>query len=410
MAKRLKRFSLAALASAASVALVLVALRVAVYRLPWFGPWLADALRSLVGSEAVARLEELWADAEDASNRLFRARSRPRSLDDAQRAPVQARPEAPRAGTAESREPGPAAPVFHPQDVGPLDAQVAAKADGKWRAVVDPAHPGDPALLFATLLHPDRRRPWAEAFVVAADLSRLRLSAVAGTVEPEATTAEGRAYVRRGLIPPEHEDRLLAAFNGGFMTKHGHHGMHVDGVTLVPPQPQLCTILGLGDAVRIGSWKSLGDDARRAGRDGELLFWRQAAPCMFQGGVINPLLRDENVRNWGATIDGKVIIRRSAIGLNSSRDVLFVAVSNDTTATAIAGAMRHAGASDVAQLDVNWSYPKFLLFPVDAAGERHAESLFEGFVFRDDDYVRRPAARDFFYLVRRDPLRPALVR
>lgn len=93
---------------------------------------------------------------------------------------------------------------------------------------------------------------------------------------------------------------------------------------------------------------------------------------------------------------GTFIIRRSAIGLNASRDVLFVAVSNDTTATAIAKAMHHAGAADVAQLDVNWSYPKFLLFPVDATGQRHAEGLFEGFVFRDDEYVQRPANSRLF--------------
>jgi len=402
VAKRLKRFWRAAVLSTVSLALVLVALRLAVQHLPWFGPRLADTLRSVVGAKAVTRLEELWADTEDASNRLFRAHSKPRSLEQAQPALEQVRPEASRAEGAEPRGSKPAEPAFHPQDVGPLDPQVAAKSDGEWRAVVDPARPADPALLFATLIHPDRRRPWAEVFVVAADITRLSLYAVAGTVEPEAMTAAGQAYTRRGLIPREHRRQLLAAFNGGFMTKHGRHGMQVDGITLVPPQPQLCTILGLRDAVRIGSWKSLGDDVRRAEGEGQLVFWRQAAPCMVEGGVINPLLRDENVRNWGATIDGKVVIRRSAVGLNSSRDVLFVAVSNDTTATAIANALRHAGASDVAQLDVNWSYPKFVLFPVDAAGERHAEGLFEGFVFRDDEYVQRPAARDFFYLVRRD--------
>ena len=175
---------------------------------------------------------------------------------------------------------------------------------------------------------------------------------VAGTVEPAASTAPGRAYARHGLIRREHRARLLAAFNGGFMAKHGQHGMHVDGVTLVPPQPQqLCTILGLTDGVRIGAWRSLAEEARLAEQDGRLVFWRQAAPCMFENGRINPLLRDENARNWGGTIDCKVVIRRSAVGLDSSHDVLFVAVSNDTTATAMANAMRHAGASDIAQLD-----------------------------------------------------------
>jgi hypothetical protein len=403
VAKHLSRRWRVALLAGASVALLGVGLHTAVLRLPWFGPWLADSLRSVVGSRAVTALEQLWSDVEDVANRLLRARSKPRSLEQAQPALTQARPEAARAESEQPPRLDALEPAFRPRDVGSMHPQVAAKSDGEWWAVVDPAHPTDQALLFATLLHPDRRRPWAEVFVVAADLHRLRLHAVAGTVEPEATTAQGRAYARRGLIPHAHQARLLAAFNGGFMTKHGHHGMSVDGVTLVPPQARLCTIVGLSDAVRIGSWKSLQADVRRTEREGQLVFWRQAAPCILEGGVLNPLLRDENVRNWGATIDGKVVIRRSAIGLDSSRRVLFVAVSNDTTATALANAMHHAGASDVAQLDVNWSYPKFLLFPVDASGKRHARGLFEGFVFREDEYVQRPSTRDFFYLVYREP-------
>ncbi|HKY38528.1 MAG TPA: hypothetical protein VJN18_21440, partial [Polyangiaceae bacterium] len=76
---------------------------------------------------------------------------------------------------------------------------------------------------------------------------------------------------------------------------------------------------------------------------GRLEFWRQGAPCMYESGVLNARLQDEKVRNWGATIDGDVVIRRSAAGLNAARQVLFVGVSNDTTARAMAEAMHHAG-------------------------------------------------------------------
>lgn len=401
MAKRLTRRWRAALTSALGLAVLIVALRVAIHQLPWFGPWIADTLRSMVGPEAVTWLEEFWSDVEDDSNRLFRSRSQPRSLEQAQGVPNDAHPEVLQQGSERFAEPDAEKTHFRLRNVGAMDARVAAPSDGEWRGIVDPARPGEPPLLLATLIHPDRRRPWSEVFVVAADISRLRLYAVAGTREPVATTSEGQAYVRRGVIPNEHQTLLLAAFNGGFMTKHGQHGMRVDGVTLVPPQPQLCTIVGLRDAVWIGSWRSLRDDAAAAERTGDLLFWRQAAPCMFEKETLNPLLRDENVRNWGATIDGKVVIRRSAVGLNGARDVLYVAISNDTTATAIAEAMHHAGATDVAQMDVNWSYPKFLIFGRDDLGQLHAASPFEGFVFHDDEYVRRPAPRDFFYLVRR---------
>jgi hypothetical protein len=55
----------------------------------------------------------------------------------------------------------------------------------------------------------------------------------------------------------------------------------------------------------------------------------------------------------------------------------------------------------VAQLDVNWSYPKFLVFRRAASGSVEGVGLFPGFVFESDEYVRRPAQKDFFYIVRR---------
>jgi hypothetical protein len=84
-----------------------------------------------------------------------------------------------------------------------------------------------------------------------------------------------------------------------------------------------------------------------------------------------------------------------------TRDILYIGISNDTTAHAMAIGMLHAGASDVAQLGVNWSYPKILLFPLGPDGRRQATSLFKGFVFRDDEYVERASTRDVSYLVRR---------
>ena len=71
------------------------------------------------------------------------------------------------------------------------------------------------------------------------------------------------------------------------------------------------------------------------------------------------------------------------------------------TAPAIADGMHHAGAHDIAELDVNWSFPKFLVFGRNAAGALEASSLFAGFVFTKNEYVRQRSARDFFYLARR---------
>ena len=65
--------------------------------------------------------------------------------------------------------------------------------------------------------------------------------------------------------------------------------------------------------------------------------------------------------------------------------------------------MHHAGAVDVAQLDVNWSYPKFVTFePVAPGGERVAVALAAGFEYSPEEYVRKRQRRDFFYLARKD--------
>jgi hypothetical protein len=108
-------------------------------------------------------------------------------------------------------------------------------------------------------------------------------------------------------------------------------------------------------------------------------------------------------RKWGATLDGETVIRRSAVGINEARDILYFGISNHTTARVMAEGMHHVGAPVVAQMDVNWSYPKFVLFePGESGPERKAVALAPGFEFSTDEYIRQRARRDFFYLMRRD--------
>jgi hypothetical protein len=120
--------------------------------------------------------------------------------------------------------------------------------------VADFAERDQPVVLYKTLIHPDPERTFAEVFVVAVDLRRTRLHAGAGTVEPEASTNEGRRYARTGLIPEPERRSLVLAFNGGFKTEHGQYGMKVDGVTLLAPRDRACGIAGYPDRrVEIGT-------------------------------------------------------------------------------------------------------------------------------------------------------------
>jgi hypothetical protein len=193
----------------------------------------------------------------------------------------------------------------------------------------------------------------------------------------------------------EDEPQLLAAFNGGFRARHGRHGMVTGGVTLVPLRAGLCTLAAGADApLHVGTWHAR-DETKPA------VWYRQTPPCMLEAGVLHPGLANPESRKWGSTLEGETVIRRSALALDREGRLLYVAVSNYTTARALALGMQSVGGWTVAQLDINWSYPKILIFPRDAAGLRRAASVFAGFLFQRDEMLRRPSSRDFFYVVRR---------
>ena len=63
----------------------------------------------------------------------------------------------------------------------------------------------------------------------------------------------------------------------------------------------------------------------------------------------------------------------------------------------MADGMHHVGGDTVAQLDVNWSFPKFVVFEK-AEGALTAKSVFDGFKIEDGEFLKQPSVRDFFYV------------
>ncbi|HLV20922.1 MAG TPA: phosphodiester glycosidase family protein [Polyangiaceae bacterium] len=377
--------------------LLVAALWFAVHRFDWAGPLVANSLRAVIGVDNVARLEDTVYAVEDRWNRWWRRDEKPKAywkVPEAAPAP----PTAKAVATVDASPAAPELPPFQLEAVGPVHDAWSAPGDGEWVQIVDPRRPAEPAYLYKTLLHPDKSRSWAELFIVAVDLRRVDVIPVAGTQEPKATEKAAEDLPRPAVIPSEHHEELLAAFNGGFMTEHGGYGMMVDGKTLVAAKKSACTFAKYEDGSHvIATWEKIADTAER------MIWYRQAPSCMYEQGKIHPGLQYGSALKWGATLDGDTVIRRSAVGLSADRQVLYVAISNHTTARIMADGMRHAGAVDVAQLDVNWSYPKFVLFePAEGRADRIAVALAEGFEFSEDEYIRKRSRRDFFYLLRGD--------
>ena len=351
----------------------------------------ADAARAVAGDRAVANLEDVVYGARDWLDRARHDGESP-----------QAHWAAPRTA------PAPAQPAWNPRDVGPMFDDFAAEGDGVWVPV---RTEGDTTpIMTKTLLHPDRTRAFAELFVVAIDLSAVTLHYVAGAEEPESAARGAEHYVRESKVPARHRDVLLAAFNGGFKTRHGRHGVAIDGTTLVPFRAGLCTLVGQSDgSIQLAAFEKVaprGESRPGSPPEGRRpqtspVFVRQTARCLVEDGERHPALVRELTASWGAAVGGDTVIRRSAVGMSADRRTLFVGVSNRTTATALADGMRHAGASTAAQLDVNEAFPRFLTYHKGGEGDLVAESVAPGFVHRKGHYVSAPSSRDFFYVTRK---------
>ncbi len=352
---------------------------------------LADGARAIVGPSVVARVEEFAYGAQDEINLMARGNEVPVAYWEVKTASptTLASASAPKAG-----EP----PPFRPADVDPVIPKYAAPGDGVWVPMEDAQRPEAPALMYKTLLHPDAKRPWAAVAIVAVDLRSVDIHFVLGRHEPESSEKEALALERKALIPEEDFGILLGAFNGGFKAVHGHWGVMTEGVTLLKPRDEGCTVAFFRDgSMAIQTWSDL------KSREEEMVWYRQTPRCLVEEGKTHPWLRAEGTTLWGAAVGGNTVIRRSAIGLSQDGKVLYVGIGDAARAPVIAEGMRHAGAHSVAQLDVNWSFPRFLVYEPREPGSKElvAKALCKGFEFTEDEYVRERSPRDFFYLTRK---------
>ncbi len=381
----LRRLGITSLVGIAAV----LGLWIAANRIPWVGATLADGLRAVVGPGPVAWLQDVAYGVQDRINRWRYKNTKPKTFWDAPAKPPVLEATATKVVTV---------PPFQPKAFKPPFDKVSTPADGVWVPIVDVKAPKAPPVMHKTMVHPDKTRGFAALAVIAMDPRALDLHLVAGTSEPQSMRV--RRADRPGMVPASHRDKLFAAFNGGFKTTHGQYGMMLKGVEYLPPRGYACTFVRFKDgSFAIGTW----DKLKKTNAVSSMRFYRQTPPCLVEDGALHKALHyHEYAKGWGATISGDTVIRRSAIGLDKERKVLFYGLGEGMTARSIAVGMRAAGAHWVAELDVNYSYPRFLFYErKDPARPPVATSaIIPGLKYPKDQYVSRPSVRDFFYLTR----------
>lgn len=355
---------------------------IAIHEVPWFGPFLAETARSVVGPGPIAWLEDVVYGAEDKVNLALKSDEKPKTFWTAPTSSAEAPPPAP------GDEPPPAF-------AAPFDG-VKADGDGTWIPMQAPGT-GERVALYKSLVHPDPKRPFAAVAVVAIALKELELELVAGTDEPK--SREVPRAERPGVIPEADRASAVAVFNGGFRAMHGNYGMKLGDKTFIPPRDIACTLaMYPDDRLEIRTWSGI------KASEPTMLAYRQTPPCLVEQGEANPALLQEFNRNWGATVGGDTIIRRSALGLSKDKKFLYYALGDAVTAQSIGRAMSAVGAFDAAQLDVNYSYPRFMLIEHGKDGATElVQPLVPDIKFSPADYLGRSAERDFFYLKQKRP-------
>lgn len=271
----------------------------------------------------------------------------------------------------------------------PVQPVGSLAGEGQWSAYLTDSSTGR-VLAYRTFLEPDPARPYAIISIVAFDLQATRLHFVLGLQEPSSPVA----VKRTGAIPEADRQAglLLAAFNGGFKTEHGHFGVSVGGVTVLPPRPDLGTVAIYSDGrVQLGQW---GSEIKSSP---DIVAWRQNGPLLVHNGVINPHTADRSPQDWGYTVDGGTATWRSALGLNADERTLYYAAGPSLTLPALARSMALAGTANAMQLDINPYWTHFDAFVSDG-GQLQTEPLMPAMGAKADNRYLKPFNRDFFYV------------
>jgi len=284
--------------------------------------------------------------------------------------------------------------AFPPPNVVPPFARSAAAGDGRWAPLGDARSGDGTPLLATTVIHPHEASKFITLTLVAIDLTATRLHFLPGSDD----VGKQKVPFVPGLVPSHERERLLAAFNGGFMPRHGRWGMRVGGTTIVPPREPGCTIALLeGGSVRIASWQAL------APLENELRFLRQTPPCLLEHGAVHPALQRGDSKPWAGQTPGIVTRRRSAIGLSQDGRILYYAVGVETPPKLLATGLLAAGAHDAAQLDINWNWTRFFLFQKEPDNRFAVVAALVDVEHSKREYVEHASERDFFYVLRTEP-------
>jgi hypothetical protein len=282
--------------------------------------------------------------------------------------------------------------TFPPAPFKPPVERNAKPGDGEWKSLDVHRGAGSASPLWRSIVHPHKIRGFVVVELVAIDTTRVSMDLILGPEEPEGSSFP--AAKRTGLVPAAAQPNLIAVTNGGFKKRHGGHGVSLAGETVVPAQREACTFAKTKDgSYRIGTYSAI-----EGVLEGHRWF-RQTAPCLIENGVKNPDLENEyKAKKWGGAEDGNKEIRRSAIGFGKDQRTLYFAIGDYVTAEWLADGLLAAGLTVAAQLDINYSYTRFITYAHSGSDLIASSPLLSDLKAPKKEYWKTASPRDFFSL------------
>jgi hypothetical protein len=250
-----------------------------------------------------------------------------------------------------------------------------------WHPVVKV--PGAPPVVFTAVTQPD---PLHRSIVVGVALVRsaaVQAHLMPGTVQPAQSGSPGQ--IPSGQLP-----EVAAAFNSGFKMSGYSGGFFLEGTTVRD------LIVGKASAViddtghlTVGQW----------GRDVQMgphvrAVRQNLALIVDHGGPVSGLDRNTDQR-WGNARNQLQYTWRSALGVTSSGDIVYVAGNKLNLAT-LATALAQVGVVTGMELDIHSGMEFFSSWRSDGGGSAKPHRLLAAMVGPADRYVA-PDERDFFY-------------
>lgn len=359
--------------------------------------WAVDTVRAIpwIGPEPIAWLEErvwFYKDRWKQFTHKTLGSSKPQDEVKADVDKIVARP-------LDASQAGEDGGYWPPQQV-PTIFKTPEAGEGEWVSAVQPwMHqiPGAPSPFYRTFVRPDPQRPYSKVLLVAMDTRQLDFDMEAGVDDPKPTVG---SFHGTGRIPrdPVVAKKVVAAFNGGFKTEHGHYGMMLHKRVLLPPVPTGATAVVMDDGrFGMGAWSPTKDIPT------DIFSYRQNMDPMIEDGIINPRKR----QNWGAVLMGQPHLsgqqtERSGLCVTKARHLLYV-WGDDVGPEALAKGMQLAGCDFGMHLDMNPFHTGFVFMSFEDAQYQRgkSETLTPLMAISNRRYIDYNP-KDFFFAMLRD--------